>query len=172
MIGADHCFPAELGEHPKVLILGSLPGQRSLQEQRYYAHPRNAFWPIMTALLKLPPEADYAQRMQALNAQGIALWDVVASGRRVGSLDSAIEETSISVNDIGGLIEAHPSLRRICFNGGKAEQTFRRYLLKAHAQCFAAVTLVRLPSTSPAYAGLSFAGKLAAWRKALADYLS
>lgn len=150
----------------RLLILGSMPGVASLSAGRYYAHPRNAFWPILGQVLGLAPEASYEQRLQALRAAGIALWDVLQSCERPGSLDGAIARDSIEPQDISGFLGAHPRVRSILFNGAAAEQLFRRHVLPG---LIAAqdLRLVRLPSTSPAHAGMGGHEKLERWRQAL-----
>jgi double-stranded uracil-DNA glycosylase len=149
---------------PKVLILGSLPGVRSLQAQQYYAHPRNAFWPIMAELCGFDARAPYTDRLSYLALRGVALWDVVKSGVRVGSLDSALQRETIVVNDLAKLL-AQSELRAIACNGGAAAKLF-----KAQRYSYAA-TVFGLPSTSPAFAAKTFAQKLEAWR-ALESYLT
>ncbi|MBW8847251.1 MAG: DNA-deoxyinosine glycosylase [Burkholderiales bacterium] len=149
----------------RLLVLGSFPGAASLQAAQYYAHPRNAFWPVMGALLG---EADlatrpYAERLQALRAYRIALWDAVAACRREGSLDTAIEAAEPS--DLRELVARLPELRAIACNGALAH---RQTLL---ALGDAVVPVLRLPSTSPAHAGLKLADKIAAWSAALAPHL-
>ncbi|MPN33536.1 hypothetical protein SDC9_181024 [bioreactor metagenome] len=152
-------------EDARILILGSMPGDASLSADQYYAHPRNAFWPIMGALFGAGPEQPYADRLQRLMACGVALWDVIGNCRREGSLDSAIEPDSIVANDIPALINSCPQLTRICFNGTAAEQAFRRHIrLDANGR---ELNLRRLPSTSPAHAALGLAAKLTAWQQAL-----
>ncbi|MFC4250906.1 DNA-deoxyinosine glycosylase [Sinimarinibacterium flocculans] len=147
----------------RVLILGSMPGVASLAAQRYYAHPRNAFWPIMSVLLDLAPDTPYAGRLAALRRARIALWDVLAACVRPGSLDSAIDETSIVPNDFAGFFRRHRHVRELYFNGGKAAQSFRRHVLPQLPDA-AALRLTPLPSTSPANASYSFARKLEHWR--------
>lgn len=154
----------------RVLILGSMPGAASLQAQRYYAHPRNAFWPIMAALLGFPPDTPYAARLQRLGEARIALWDVLASCYRPGSLDSAIDTASQVANDFNGFFRAHPAIELVCFNGGKAAAAFRRQV--APTLEMKGLRCVQLPSTSPAHAALGFDAKLARWRDALGDALS
>lgn len=158
-------FPPLADDDAETLILGSMPGAASLAAGRYYAHPRNAFWPIIDQLLGLPPGADYGSRTAALLAAKIALWDVLQSCRRDGSLDTDIAPESEIANDLPGFFAAHPKIVRVGFNGGKAESTFRRHVLpKIDASRFA---LIRLPSTSPAHAALRPADKLTVWRTAL-----
>ncbi|HEV6966735.1 MULTISPECIES: DNA-deoxyinosine glycosylase [Roseateles] len=149
----------------RVLVLGSFPGAASLKAAQYYAHPRNAFWPVMAALLgeAALPQQPYEQRLQALRRGRVALWDAVAACRREGSLDTAIEDAEPS--DVAELVARLPQLRAIACNGGLA-----------HGQALRALgapglPVLRLPSTSPAHAGLSLAAKIAAWREALAPCL-
>ena len=161
-------FAPLLGERPQVLILGSMPGAASLAAGQYYAHPRNAFWPIMAELFGATLDLPYVERAARLMEAGVAVWDVLAECRRPGSLDANIEPDSLRANDIAGLIEANPSLTLIAFNGGTAERLFKRLALP---QLRAAIpdppARLRLPSTSPAHAARNFADKLAAWRAAL-----
>lgn len=158
-------FPPIAAPGARILILGSMPGRASLAAEQYYAHPRNAFWPILGTLLGFDPTLPYPERTIRLEAAGIALWDVVRSCRRRGSLDSAIEADSIIANDFAGFLERHPGISRICFNGATAEALFHRYAPAVASQA----QVLRLPSTSPAHAGLNFSGKLTAWRAALAS---
>lgn len=157
-------FPPILGSAPRLLILGSMPGEASLAMGRYYGHARNAFWPIMDALLGLPAEADYGLRVAALREHGIALWDVIAACARAGSLDTAIRPETVQVNDFAALLGAAPTIRCIAFNGGTAEREFCRRVLPTLPPEHAGIERLRLPSTSPAHAGMRFADKLAAWR--------
>ena len=140
-----------------LLVLGSFPGVASLQAQQYYAHPRNHFWPILSALWGLDLRAlSYEQRVATLRSRGLALWDVYAACEREGSLDSAIQAAQF--NDFAGLIAQLPALQAIAHNGGES----------ARARRFTAgfgLPVHRLPSTSPANASWSFERKLAAWRQ-------
>ena len=147
----------------RVLVLGSLPGAESLRQRRYYAQPRNAFWPIMGALFGAAPERPYEARVRKLLARRVAVWDVCKRAHRSGSLDSSIDRDSIVVNDFASFIASHPGLRLICFNGATAAALYRRLVLPGLAARAAASPTRRLPSTSPAYAALSFAAKLEAW---------
>jgi hypoxanthine-DNA glycosylase len=154
-------LPPVLGSTPRLLLLGSFPGVASLAHARYYAHPRNQFWPIVGALLGEPLETlAYERRLDRLKARGIALWDVLAACRREGSLDAAIREPAH--NDFAGLLASAPSVRAVAFNGTTAARA---------APWFAArgLAVYRLPSTSPAHAGLHREAKLARWRVLVDD---
>jgi hypoxanthine-DNA glycosylase len=151
-----------------ILILGSLPGQRSLAEQQYYAQPRNAFWKIMGALFDAGPELPYAERTAQLTQNAIALWDVVASAERPGSLDSAIVPSSVVVNNFRGLFETHAGIELVCFNGAKAAELYDRQVLPTLDGDFDHIRYERLPSTSPAHAAMRYEEKLERWSVALA----
>ncbi|OGS91234.1 MAG: DNA-deoxyinosine glycosylase [Gallionellales bacterium GWA2_60_18] len=144
----------------QVLILGSMPGKRSLEQQQYYAHPHNAFWRIMGELAGAHPQLPYAERLRALQAARIALWDVLASCMREGSLDADI--CAEQANDFAAFFARHPRITRVYFNGAKAEQSFRKSVLGKRG--LPLLEFHRLPSTSPAHAGMSYAQKLEAWR--------
>jgi len=145
----------------RLVVLGSFPGRASLAAQQYYAHPRNQFWPLVGSLLGVPlPVLPYADRLAVLRERGLGLWDVYASCRREGSLDSAIEDAQL--NDLARLRQQAPGLRAVAHNGGESARCMRitRGLgLPVH----------RLPSTSPANASWSFERKLAAWRGVFAE---
>lgn len=158
-----HSFAPIADRSSQVLILGSMPGKASLLAGEYYAHPRNAFWKIMGALLEIDATAPYERRVAALRKQRIALWDVVESCVRATSLDSDIDESSIAINDFAGFLRTHEKIRDICFNGAKAEQLYRRHVLPELAGG-GELQYHRLPSTSPAHAALSHAAKVEAWR--------
>ena len=160
----DIGMPPVVGDRPRVLILGSMPGERSLRAQQYYAHPTNAFWPIMGDLLEMPSDATYAARLRSIKANRIALWDVVYSCRRRGSLDSNIEKSTVVPNDLEGLLSAHPTLKAIVFNGKKAQELFIRHIGKQRHLEAAETALVALPSTSAAHASLSRETKCEQWR--------
>ncbi|WP_281984683.1 DNA-deoxyinosine glycosylase [Azonexus hydrophilus] len=159
---ADVCsFPPVAAPGARILILGSMPGRASLDAGRYYAHPHNAFWPIVGELFGFSPELPYPARLLALQAAGVALWDVIAACEREGSLDADIVAGSVRANDFPAFFAAHPGVRDVFFNGAAAEQAFRRHVLPALAAT--GLRLQRLPSTSPAHAALNRAAKLAAW---------
>ena len=146
------------------LVLGSMPGVASLRAGEYYAHPRNAFWPIMSALLHFDGAADYPTRCAQLVKNHIAVWDVLHTCTRSGSLDSAIVESSIVPNDFANFLTTHSRIRQIFFNGAKSEQAYRKYVLPNLPPDLNEIPTHRLPSTSPAHAGMTFADKLARWQ--------
>ena len=146
----------------KILILGSMPGEASLKAGQYYAHPRNLFWRIMGELLDTGPDLPYSQRVEALKSARIALWDVLRSCRRKGSLDSSIDHGSLTPNDFGKFFRCHPQITHIFFNGAKAEECFRKYVRLIAGTGH--IEFLRLPSTSPANASIPYEGKLEAWR--------
>jgi TDG/mug DNA glycosylase family protein len=161
-------FPPIEREDARILILGSAPSVESLKQQQYYAHPRNSFWPILTTLLKgkeitLP----YAERVELLRAHRIALWDVMRGCQRPGSLDSAIAPQSIEPNDFERFFLHHREITTLFFNGGKAEEVYRRRVLPRLPEPHSALRQQRLPSTSPAMAALSRGQKLEQWRAIL-----
>lgn len=161
-MSARHSFPPIAAPDAHTLILGSMPGQASLSAGAYYAHPRNAFWPIMAELFGFDPAGSYAERVQALTGAGIAVWDVLAFCIRPGSLDADIAPESMQVNDFAAFLGEHAAIRRIFFNGSLAESIFRKHC-RPHLD-IARLTCQRLPSSSPAHAGLRLAEKCDAWR--------
>ena len=148
-------FPAVVDANTRVLILGSLPGEASLAAQQYYGNPRNAFWRLMEGVLDTPlvPLA-YEDRLAALLAKGVGLWDVIAEAERPGSLDAAIRDPA--ANDLVTLIDTLPVLRGVAFNGGAAAKLGARLVGDR-------VPTLALPSSSPAHAARSFEEKLALW---------
>ncbi len=144
------------GPRTRLLLLGSFPGAASLVAQQYYGHPRNQFWPILSALWSVElPALPYAERLQVMQAHGLGLWDVYAACRREGSLDSAIEQAE--PNDLVGLAARLPGLAAIAHNGGESARAMK-------ITGALGLPVYRLPSTSPANASWSFERKLAAWR--------
>lgn len=156
-------FPPAVPAAPRALVLGSMPGVASLRAGQYYAHPRNAFWPLMEALFAVPLSAPYSTRLAALGEVGVGLWDVLAECERDGSLDSAIAPASVAVNDITGLLANHVGLRVIALNGGTAARLFDRHVAPVLGSRLAAMRVLRLPSTSPAHAARSLMEKAEAW---------
>ena len=152
-------------------MLGSMPGVASLEAVRYYAHPRNAFWPILGELCGFDAAAPYEQRLEGLRAAGVALWDVLHSCVRAGSLDGDIEPDSVRPNDFDAFFGRHAGIEAVFCNGGAAYQLYLRRVRPELKGAGAGLPVTRLPSTSPANAGMRFAEKLAAWREALAPHL-
>ena len=138
-------------------MLGTLPGEESLRRGEYYAHPRNLFWPIVFALFGETAPLPYAERLEFVMRQRIALWDVCASGTREASADATIR--CELPNAIDRLLDAHPGIRAVAFNGGGARRLHDRHFPRRPELRYLA-----LPSTSPAYARLGFADKLAQWQ--------
>lgn len=162
-----HSFPPRVAASCRLLVLGSLPGEESLRRAQYYAHPRNAFWPIMGELCGFDPGLPYEERLARLNASGIALWDVVASCHRQGSLDQHIEEEV--PNDIPGLLDDCPSIRALACNGTASHRYLKKYFPGLWER--PGLHICQLTSTSPAAARLTLAQKCALWRAALAPFL-
>jgi hypoxanthine-DNA glycosylase len=151
----------------RLLILGTLPSQASLAARRYYAHPHNAFWPILAALLGFDAAAPYATRVAALLEARIAVWDVCGVAARAGSLDSALVRASIQPNDFAGFFKGHRAVARVAFNGATAAALYRRLVVPDLPAAFAALAQIRLPSTSPAHARIARAEKQRLWAAAL-----
>jgi hypoxanthine-DNA glycosylase len=145
----------------RVLILGNMPSVMSLGAQEYYANPRNAFWRITGEIFGFAADGPYDDRTAALTTHGVAVWDVLRTCRRVGSLDSAVEPDSMVANDFGQLFERHLQITRVFFNGAAAQKNFNRLVRVAPDLQYR-----RLPSTSPAQT-MRYADKLAAWREAI-----
>lgn len=161
------CFKPVFGSSSRILILGTMPGIASLNEAEYYAHPRNCFWDIMTIFTGVDRSHPYPVRLGSLVNKGIALWDVLASCERTGSLDIAIREDSVIPNDIHGLLKQTPSLRTIFFNGQPAAKLYKRHISPQLEMASIDIDYITLPSTSPANASWSFKRKFEAWRNAI-----
>jgi TDG/mug DNA glycosylase family protein len=164
-----YSFPPIARPSAKILILGSIPGQASLDLNQYYAHPRNAFWPIMHQLFDVNPQLEYSQRCELLTSHHIAVWDVLKACDRQGSLDSNIDSSTIEENDFTRFFKTHPAIKQVFFNGAKAEQTYRRYVLKTLDASWQILPLVKLPSTSPAHATLNVQNKIDLWGEAILE---
>jgi len=157
------CFPPVVSAKPETLILGSMPGVKSLQEQQYYAHPQNSFWRILGALFDMQVTT-YPQRVALIKKNRLALWDVLSSCERPGSLDSKIDPETIEVNDFNSFLQEYAQITRVFFNGATAEKEFtRRVLPRLPKDVAARLTLKRLPSTSPAHAGVRVGKKIQEW---------
>ena len=157
-------FAPIAGRNARVLILGSMPGRASLQAGQYYAHRHNAFWRIASELLQFDPGAPYRERARALRSARIAVWDVLHSCVRPGSMDAMIDRDSETANDFRRFFRTHRGITHVFFNGAKAEASFRRHVLPG---IDVPLRYKRLPSTSPANASVPWRQKLAAWRAIL-----
>ncbi len=152
-------FAPSIDNNSKVLILGSMPGVKSLEEQQYYAHPQNRFWKVIGVICNEPNlhGFDYNLKLKTLLKNNIALWDTIKSCKRDGSLDSDIQNEV--PNDINGLLRKYPNIKIICLNGNKSYSTFKKYfsnLLEKYS-CY------KMPSTSPANARYSLNNLIKEW---------
>lgn len=158
-------FAPIAGRGARVLILGSMPGKRSLEAREYYAHGQNAFWRIVGELLAIDPRSPYRKRLRALKAARIAVWDVLHSCTRTGSMDSDIDGDSEIANDFRAFFRSHREISHVFFNGAKAAASFKRRVLPGLDT--GALRYIRLPSTSPANASIAYERKREAWRAIL-----
>lgn len=154
-------FNSSIDNNSKILILGSMPGIKSLEEQQYYAHPQNRFWKVMGTICNEPKlhEFDYETKLKSLLKNNIALWDTIKSCKREGSLDSDIQNET--PNDIRKLLKQYPNIKTICLNGNKSYSAFKKYfpdLLDKYI-CY------KMPSTSPANARYSLSILIKEWSK-------
>lgn len=163
-------FPPIVDNNAVILILGSMPSIKSLEDQQYYAHPRNSFWFIITKLLSSDAELEYEQKKALLLHNRIALWDVLNTCQRKGSLDSSIKNESTVVNDFNTFFIDHPLIKAVYFNGTRAQQEYMKHILPTLDEKFSSIEYKRLPSTSPAMASLNREQKLQQW-KAILQYL-
>ncbi|MCB8817442.1 DNA-deoxyinosine glycosylase [Desulfosporosinus shakirovi] len=138
-------FKPIVDERSRILILGSMPGVESLRLQEYYANPRNQFWKLIYALFELEPSRSFEERVSFVKSKGIALWDVIENCLREGSLDSAIKEEK--VNNFRGLFKAYPSIKTVLFNGGKAYETYKKWV---GFEALPDIRFLKLTSSSPA----------------------
>ena len=162
-----NCFAPIADSNAVVLILGSMPSTKSLDAHQYYAHPRNSFWPIMSALFAADELPDYEHKKQLLRRHKLALWDVLNSCHREGSLDSSIDDKSIVINDFNKFFTEHPLIKAVYFNGTRAQQEYNKRVLATLDAKFSSIKYQRLPSTSPAMASLNRAQKLQHWQTIL-----
>ena len=163
-------FPPIVAEKPIVLVLGSMPGVKSLVEQQYYANQQNAFWLIISEYFNFDINLGYSKKLQHLKNNRIALWDVIEECERQGSLDSSINQKSITANDFSKLLLNHASITSIIFNGVMAERMFNKYVIKSNLlqdDIVNRLSFYRLPSTSPANASIKKTEKIKQWKNAL-----
>lgn len=157
-------FPPSVGDDCRILILGSMPGMRSLAARQYYAHPQNLFWPLMQVVFGVDLAQPYVLRLAQLQSRGVALWDVLQGCERRGSFDSAITATSEVPNAIAALLAQHPAITTIALNGAKAMQAFSRHVANQIApERSQGLVLHALPSTSPAHASMGRDEKIRRW---------
>lgn len=151
-------FPPIANEKTEIMILGSLPGEMSLELQQYYAHPRNRFWRVIAEITRSEIPQNYEEKLQLLQQNKIGVWDVVQTAKRIGSLDTNILDEV--PNDLESFIVNHPKLKVIAFNGAKSRALFDKYFVrKTNLKYFA------LPSTSPANASFTFEKLCENWRR-------
>ena len=155
-------FEPIIDENCEILILGSIPGVESLRKQEYYAHNRNQFWKIMFLLHDREIIEDYEGKKNFLLENHIALWDVLKGCEREGSLDSNIKNSE--ANDFKFFFKKYPKLKRIFFNGKKAEELYRKLVIQDIGENN--MELIGLPSTSPANT-TKIKKKLEKWKEIL-----
>lgn len=160
-------FAPLIAPNPKALILGTMPSVKSLENAFYYAHPRNQFWPIMHAITGLPIENNQ-QKSQLIQTSELALWDVLQTCERKGSLDSAIKKPK--ANDFASFLKQYPTIQHIVFNGKKSEQLFKQQVLKQQTLP-EHIQYICMPSTSPANAALKKQDKQLFWQENLCKLL-
>ncbi len=168
-----HCnsFPPIVPDVANIIILGSIPGEASLKQQQYYAHPRNAFWYILAKYFDVEIPSLYEGRKALVRQHGIVLWDVMRCCDRLGSLDSKIDSQTIVVNEFEPLFLQQPKILAVLFNGAKAESEYRRRVLPLLPEKQRSLKLIRLPSTSPAMASMNREEKYHLWCDVLSKYL-
>lgn len=164
-------FSPVIPKAAKVIILGSIPGIASLKQQQYYAHPRNAFWYILSRYFNVEIPASYEARIELACQHNVALWDVLRSCERGGSLDTNIDSGTMAINSFAALYEEKIKIRAVLFNGAKAESVYKRLVLPSLEKKDQTLELIRLPSTSPAMASMTKEEKYLVWRNALSRFV-
>ncbi|HVZ03569.1 DNA-deoxyinosine glycosylase [Hyphomicrobium sp.] len=165
---AKYSFPPIVTLEARLLILGTLPGEESLRLRQYYGHPRNHFWPLIAAIFGEPLSAVYPERVQLLQRNRCALWDVLEKAERIGSSDAAIRNPT--ANPFATFFSDYPEIKTIAFNGQKARDLFRRHVVKPGLVSEHDFTMLDLPSSSPLYTR-PLEEKLAVWREKLAPVI-
>ena len=156
-------FPPIVNFGANVLVVGSLPSQKSIETSEYYAHPQNAFWRIMGELFGADCDVSYAEKIDMLKANNIAIWDVLAASVRPGSMDAHIDLSRSKPNDFMSFLKMYSDIRLMCFNGQKAATMFGDMVLSEHCELCSGLRFETLPSTSAAFASMSFEEKLRKW---------
>ena len=159
-----HSIEPIIGRNPRIIILGSMPGIISINAAQYYANPRNLFWTVLAELYGMDIECSYESRVQQIRELPIILWDTLKSCHREGSLDSRILNTDIEANDVVGLLERYQTVQAIAFNGAASEKHFNK-LIRPQLSADLNIELLKMPSTSPANAGMKLDQKLELWRR-------
>ena len=161
-------FKPSIDNNSKILILGSMPGIKSLEEQQYYAHPQNRFWKVMGVVCNEPKlhEFAYDLKLKTLLNSNIALWDTIKSCKREGSLDSDIQNET--PNDIKGLLKNYPNIKTICLNGNKSYSAFKKYFPELLDKYFC----LKMPSTSPANARFSLDKLIEEWEMHIKEVIT
>lgn len=152
-----YSFPSLSNPEASVLLLGTMPGQKSLELNEYYGHPQNNFWKLLASVFEEETPKEYPQKKELLQRNKIAVWDVLQACERQGSLDSAIIKEF--PNDFTTFLDEHPNIKLIAFNGQKAAAYFKKYVPLSKDY-----KLITLPSTSPANASKSYEHKLNEWK--------
>ena len=160
-------FAPVAGADARVLILGTMPGKRSLECRQYYAKRGNLFWPIMAEILGFSCDLSYTNREKQLKNNRIALWDVCETACRSGSLDSTIRLADVVPNEFSAFFSTHKNIELICFNGSKAARIYQRRVLPELPAEFRSIRTEKLPSTSPALARMNRKEKTFLWRSVL-----
>jgi hypoxanthine-DNA glycosylase len=153
-------FAPIVDENSKILILGTMPGERSLQQQQYYGHKGNQFWKLIFTLVDRPLSDNYEEKKQLLLNKGIALWDVLEYCERTSSADSAIKNEC--PNDFGAFYKNFPGIQNVFFSSGKAAELYTKYIVRDEK-----LSYHQLPSPSGANTWKTFEEKLAEWKKVL-----
>lgn len=156
------CFPPIIDYNCEAIVLGSMPGVKSLEKGEYYAHKQNSFWDIMEKHFKVYSDFTYRQKVKLLLNNKIALWDVIHSCKRKGSFESSIEDDSIIVNDFPDILLENPNIKYIFCNGTAAYTAFNKYVLK-ELDHFLDIEVFKLPSSSPANTRITKEQKVKAW---------
>lgn len=159
-----HSIGPIIGRNPRIIILGSMPGIISINAAQYYANPRNLFWAVLADLFAIDIDCDYDAKIRQMEQLPLILWDTLKACHREGSLDSKILTKDIEANDIAALLTRYPTVQAIAFNGGAAAKYFDR-LIKPQLPLDLTIEFFKMPSTSPANAGMQREQKLVLWRQ-------
>ena len=159
-----HSIEPIIGRNPRIIILGSMPGIISINASQYYANPCNLFWMVLADLFDININCSYESKVQQVQQLPVIIWDTLKSCHREGSLDSKILSTDLEANDIGSLLKQFPTVQVIAFNGAASAKYFDR-LVKPQLSKEQNVEFFKMPSTSPANAGMKQQLKLDIWRR-------